>query len=60
MSPSAGPTGILSGAAGICPKKLIWQGVSSGTINENTKNREDRINKGARAVMDKYPIEAPK
>lgn len=41
-------------------KKLVWQGVSSGTINENPKNREDRINKSARAIMDKYPIDAPK
>jgi len=41
-------------------KKLVWQGVSSGTINENTKNREDRINKMARAIMDKYPIKIPK
>ena len=36
-------------------KKLVWQGVGSGTVNENTKNREDRINKVARAIMDKYP-----
>ena len=41
-------------------KKLVWQGVSSGTINENTKNREDRIRKVARAVMAKYPIDPPK
>ena len=41
-------------------KKLVWQGVASGTINENTKNREDRINKVARAVMAKYPVEPPK
>jgi hypothetical protein len=37
-------------------KKLIWQGVSSGTINENTKNREERINYLARAMMAKYPV----
>lgn len=41
-------------------KKLVWQGVSSGTINENTKNREDRIKKVARAIMAKYPIDPPK
>lgn len=41
-------------------KKLVWQGVSSGTINESTKNREDRIKKVARAIMDKYPVQPPK
>ena len=41
-------------------KKLVWQGVSSGTVNENTKNREARIQKVARAIMEKYPIQAPK
>ncbi|GJM30516.1 MAG: hypothetical protein DHS20C17_31510 [Cyclobacteriaceae bacterium] len=38
-------------------KKLIWQGVASGTINENTKNREERINRLARAIMVNYPVE---
>ena len=38
-------------------KKLVWQGVASGTVNEKTKNREDRINKLAREIMAKYPIE---
>ncbi len=37
-------------------KKLVWQGVASGTINEKTKNREARIQKMARAIMDKYPV----
>ncbi len=41
-------------------KKLVWQGVSSGTINEKTKNREDRINKLARAIMANYPVSIPK
>jgi len=41
-------------------KKLVWQGVSSGTINEKTKNREARIQKTARAIMDKYPVPIPK
>lgn len=41
-------------------KKLVWQGVSSGTINEKTKNREARIQKTARAIMDKYPVKIPK
>lgn len=41
-------------------KKLVWQGVSSGTINEKTKNREARIQKLARAVMAKYPVAIPK
>jgi hypothetical protein len=41
-------------------KKLVWQGVASGTINENTKNREDRINRVAAAIMDQYPVEPAK
>jgi len=41
-------------------KKLVWQGVASGTINEKTKNREARIQKMARAIMDKYPVPIPK
>jgi len=41
-------------------KKLVWQGVSSGTVNESTKNREARIQKIARAIMDKYPVKVPK
>jgi hypothetical protein len=41
-------------------KKLVWQGVASGTINEKTKNREARIQKMARAIMDKYPVKIPK
>jgi len=41
-------------------KKLIWQGVASGTIKENPKGREDRINKMARALMVKYPVDPVK
>lgn len=41
-------------------KKLVWQGVSSGTINEKTKNREDRIKKVARAIMANYPVSIAK
>ncbi len=41
-------------------KKLVWQGVASGTMNEKTKNREARIQKMARAIMDKYPVKIPK
>ncbi len=41
-------------------KKLVWQGVSSGTINEKTKNREARIQKVARAIMANYPVAIPK
>ncbi len=38
-------------------KKLIWQGVASGTVNENTKSREDRINRLARVLMAQYPVD---
>jgi len=38
-------------------KKLVWQGVASGTINENTKSREERIKRVAAQIMDQYPVE---
>jgi len=41
-------------------KKLVWQGVASGTINENTKSREERINRVAASIMDQYPVEPAK
>lgn len=41
-------------------KKLIWQGVSSGTVSENPKKRAANIPKVARAVMAKYPVKPVK
>ncbi|WP_299161874.1 DUF4136 domain-containing protein [uncultured Eudoraea sp.] len=41
-------------------KKLIWQGISSKTINENPKKREKTIPKGVKKLMKKYPVQPPK
>ena len=41
-------------------KKLIWESVATGTINEKTKGREERINSIAYKMMLKYPVEAAK
>ncbi len=37
-------------------KELVWESVGSGTINENPKNREDRINKAVAKIMAEYPV----
>ena len=37
-------------------KKLIWQCIGKKTVNEKTKNREDRINKAIAKIMSKYPV----
>lgn len=41
-------------------KKLIWQAISKGTINDNPKRREKTIPKGIKKLMKKYPVEAPR
>lgn len=41
-------------------KKLIWQGVSKGTIKEKANKREKSIPKGVRKLMKKYPVEPSK
>jgi len=38
-------------------KKLIWQGISTKTINENPKKREKTIPKGVAKLMKKYPVQ---
>ncbi len=37
-------------------KNLVWQGVVSGEINENPKNREQNIPRVVRELMKKYPV----
>ena len=37
-------------------KKLIWQGVSQKTINENASKRAKTIPKGVAKIMKKYPV----
>ena len=39
-------------------EKLIWEGIGTGEINENPKNRETRIPKTVQAIMSKYPVPA--
>lgn len=41
-------------------KKLIWQGISTKTINENPKKRDKTIPKGVKKIMKKYPVPIPK
>jgi hypothetical protein len=37
-------------------EKLIWEGIGTGEINENPKNRDARIPKTVQAIMSKYPV----
>ena len=37
-------------------KKLVWEGISRKTINENPKKREKTIPKGVKKLMKKFPI----
>ena len=41
-------------------KKLVWEGISRKTINENPKKREKTIPKGVKKLMKKFPIPAIK
>jgi len=38
-------------------KKLIWEGIGQGTINDNPKNRDKNISKSVTAIMKNYPVE---
>jgi uncharacterized protein DUF4136 len=37
-------------------KKLIWEGVGSGTIDQNPQTREKNIPKSVAAIMAQYPV----
>lgn len=41
-------------------KKLIWESFAQGTINENTKGRDERVKKVAARMMKEYPVQPPK
>ena len=41
-------------------KKLIWQGVSQKTINENASKRAKTIPKGVTKIMKNYPVKPAK
>jgi len=38
-------------------KQLVWQGKGSGSINEFTKNRDERIHLFVREILEQYPPE---
>lgn len=38
-------------------KKHIWQGIGKKTINENTSNREARIEEAVEAIMKQFPVQ---
>ena len=40
-------------------EKLIWEGIGTGEINENPKNRDKNIPKTVHAIMSKFPVPAP-
>jgi hypothetical protein len=37
-------------------EKLIWEGIGTGQINENPKNRDKNIPKTVQAIMSKFPV----
>ena len=37
-------------------EKLIWEGIGTGEINENPKNRDKNIPKTVQAIMSKFPV----
>jgi len=41
-------------------KKLIWEAIAKGTIDENLKNREVNINRAVGRMMLEYPVPAKK
>lgn len=41
-------------------KKLVWESIAKGTINEKTKGRERRIQSTAGKMMIKYPVKPVK
>ncbi len=41
-------------------KKLIWQGVATGTVNEKPEKREKSIPKAVGKLMKKFPISKSK
>ena len=40
-------------------KKLVWQGVGSGTVDENPNTREKNIPKKIAQLMAEYPVPVP-
>ena len=38
-------------------KQLVWQGKGRGGIDENTKNRDERISLFVKEIVENYPPE---
>lgn len=38
-------------------KKLVWQSSGTGVVDDNPKNRAEKINAAVAKIMSKYPIE---
>lgn len=41
-------------------KKLVWQGVGSGTVDDNPSTRDKNIPKAVNKIMSLYPVQAGK
>jgi len=37
-------------------EQLVWEGIGTGTINEDPSNREQRINEAVNKIMAEYPV----
>ncbi len=38
-------------------QRLIWEGIGSGTVDENPNTRDENIPKAVAAIMEKYPVQ---
>jgi hypothetical protein len=38
-------------------KKLIWEGIGTGTVDENPNNRDRNIPKAVKVIMAQYPVQ---
>ena len=38
-------------------EQLVWEGIGTGTINENPKNRDQSIPAAVKQIMAKYPVQ---
>ena len=39
-------------------KKLVWEGVAQGVLEEDKSNREEKINENTRRMFENYPVSA--
>lgn len=38
-------------------QRLIWEGIGSGTVDDNHNTRDENIPKAVAAIMEKYPVQ---